>query len=181
MGKIFEKLFSKNKNTTGLYVILIIGIVVLVAGSSLFGTRNTKESKSPQSESQVLLPTEQTQEELSQILSQIRGAGEVSVMITYEGTGEKQFAADTSTETSTLSDQTGSGSGTKTENSLKEEITTIIPGNEPVLTKEIYPKVRGVVVVAQGAADPVVKQDLISAVKSILDVPDHKIGVFIKQ
>ena len=102
-------------------------------------------------------------------------------MITYESTGEKRYAVDTSEETTASNDPLANGSVSKTQNKTKQDVKTITPGNAPVVTKEIYPKVKGVVVVAEGAADPIVKQDLIAAVKSILDVADHKIGVFVKK
>jgi len=51
-------------------------------------------------------------------------------------------------------------------------------GNEPIVLKEIEPVVRGVIVVAEGAADVTVKLDLQRAVRAVLDIPLSKIEVF---
>ncbi len=111
----------------------------------------------------------------------MRGAGEVSVMITYEGTGEKYYAADVTSESSTNSSDTAGQETSREQESAKQSTKLITPSNEPVLTKENYPKVQGVIVVCDGARDAQVKQDITSAVRAALDVADHKISVFARK
>ena len=83
----FEKLkqlFSKNKHMQSIYIILIIGVALLFFTSSLFvkdGAKKTKEGDAPPVSTAV---DAALQNDLEKILSQIAGAGEVSVMITYE-------------------------------------------------------------------------------------------------
>ncbi len=171
-----EKLIPKGKNTAVLYLILIIGIIALALGSSVLGTGQSGK-KAQKTNAQVMLPTDQTEKKLTQILSKIKGAGNVSVMISYESTGEKVFAADTNTQTSQSEDKDGEAK-TKSDTDTKQDIKTITPAGAPVVSKEIYPKVCGVIVVVDGGNDAVTRQNIIRAVTALLNVPEHKIGVF---
>lgn len=51
-------------------------------------------------------------------------------------------------------------------------------GGKPVILKEIEPKVKGVVVVAQGANDARVKLELYKAVMTLLGVESSDIEIF---
>lgn len=50
-------------------------------------------------------------------------------------------------------------------------------GKTPIVTKRIKPKVRGVVVVAKGAENAVVKSLIVDAVEKGLNVPAYRISV----
>ena len=49
---------------------------------------------------------------------------------------------------------------------------------KPIILKEVLPEVKGVVVVADGASDTLIKERLVNAVKVLFDIPIHKIQVF---
>lgn len=136
--------FLTNKNNLPLVIILIIGIVFM-----------TVLSDKPQQKSSSVNDNIQLQEEkLESILSEISGAGKVEVMITYYGSSEKDIAYETKTSTSG-SDKNSSGS---------EDKKAVISGGEPVVVQEKYPRVKGVIVVAQGADSIEVKRALTDAV-----------------
>lgn len=71
------KKLLKNRNNRSMLVILIIGITIILFSSMFADKENDKE------DTHQLIGEE---ERLSEILSQIRGAGRVSVMITYKST-----------------------------------------------------------------------------------------------
>ena len=136
--------FLTHKNNLPLVIILIIGIVFM-----------TVLSDKPQQKSSSVNDNVQLQEEkLESILSEISGAGKVEVMITYYGSSEKDIAYETKTSTSG-SDKNSSGS---------EDKKAVISGGEPVVVQEKYPRVKGVIVVAQGADSIEVKRALTDAV-----------------
>lgn len=136
--------FLTNKNNLPLVIILIIGIVFM-----------TVLSDKPQQKGSSVNDNVQLQEEkLESILSEISGAGKVEVMITYYGSSEKDIAYETKTSTSG-SDKNSSGS---------EDKKAVISGGEPVVVQEKYPRVKGVIVVAQGADSIEVKRALTDAV-----------------
>lgn len=134
------------------------------------GHKDEKQQPASQTAPQQTATEEQR---LAAIISDIRGAGAVSVMITYEGTSEKDLAYETKSDRTTKQE-----GGVLTENINKQAVMT---SGEPTVIKETYPQVKGVVVTAEGAADAAVKNNIREAVQSALGVPSHKICVFEKK
>lgn len=159
IGQILNSRYNKY-----IFLIIIVGIVFM-----LFAGEHKSETKKQQSPQQTI--TEE--ERLAAIISDIKGAGSVSVMITYEGTSEKDLAYETKTGRTTKD-----SGGILTENTDKQAVMT---SGEPTIIKETYPQVKGVVVTAEGAADAEVKNHIREAVQSALGVPSHKICVFEKK
>mgnify|MGYP000125712420 FL=1 len=52
---------------------------------------------------------------------------------------------------------------------------------EPMVVKEVYPKVRGVIVTADGGGNSAVRSAISEAVTASLDVPAHRICIFKKE
>lgn len=150
----------KNKNNLIIGTILIIGVIfMLTAGEIKKSDNNTK-------------PTVVNEEEqLGKILSGIEGAGEVDVMITHYSTSEKDIAYET---------KTNSTGGDKS-NTESEDRKAVMTDGSPMVVKEIYPKVKGVIVVAQGADNPEVKRELTEAVTASLDVAAHRVCIYKKE
>lgn len=150
----------KNKNNQLFILIIIIGLIfVSVLGSS--------SEKTPSEHSEEITISEE--ERLREILSDIDGAGDVSVMITYYGTNEKNIAYE---KRKNMSSFGGS-------NESYDEKAVMADG-EPMIINETYPEVKGVVVTAEGAQNPAVREALINAVRAALDVGAHKICIYKK-
>lgn len=73
----------KNKNNRLICLILIIGVVLMAAASV---DKNKKADVQPTA---AVTSVEDEEERLANILSQIDGAGEVSVMITYYSSSKR--------------------------------------------------------------------------------------------
>ena len=123
------------------------------------------------------------EEKLEEILSLIKGAGNVNVMISYVNEVEKIPMTDTKITTTVVSEKDSNGGERKTEETSTEE-SIIYEENSstkiPVVKQNILPEVVGVIVVADGAYDTVVKENLIKAVEATVNVPSHRIQVFSK-
>ena len=120
------------------------------------------------------------EEKLKNILSQIEGAGELDVMITYESSEEIQPAFNTNTtmeETKEVDKQGGERTVT-TSSENKTMITS--SANDPIVIKTNQPKINGVIVVATGAKDLNVKETLYSAVQTALQVQGHQVEIYTK-
>ncbi len=156
----------KNKHILRLCIILFIGVVLLVLGGN-----GTKKTQAP---TEQAMPTQQpyaeTERRLEAILSKIKGVGAVDVMITYEGTGTRAYVTEVSRE------QTREESRTST----SESTSVVLPDDAPVLEEEVYPKVRGVIAVCEGAGSASVREQVILALRAVLNVEEHRIGVFAK-
>ena len=144
-----QKLKAIKKPEMIIALILILAVIVIFA-PTLFGE---KEEESDAEEKR-----------LAKVLSGIEGAGKVSVMITYESSVNKVYAYETTSKTS---------GGVTT---VSEEI--VYSSGKPLLIKEEAPKVRGVVVVAEGASDTGVKLAIVRAVMALIEVSPGNIEVF---
>lgn len=159
-----KKIVSKKNNLT-IIIILIIGVALMLFSSS--GTQIKKSGRTPDVQSD--------EERLEEILSDIDGAGKVSVMITYYGTGEKSLAYEI-TESSSNTSRDGFG---ENENSIDKK--AVLSNGEPLITEESYPKVKGVVVTAEGADDAAVRLKLLKAVSTVMDVGEHRVCIYSKR
>lgn len=183
MDKIIEK-FTSKKTIENLVIFLILLIVIFLAINSL--TKPVEEVSSYVDVSTIennKISEETLEEKLEEILSMIKGAGEVHVMISYVNEIEKIPMTDTKITTTVISEKDSNGGERKTEETSTEE-SIIYEENSnlknPVIKQNILPEVIGVIVVAEGAYDTVVKENLIKAVEATVDVPSHRIQVFSK-
>ena len=151
----------KNKNNRLICLILIIGVVLMAVASV---DKNKKADVQPTA---TVTSVEDEEERLANILSQIDGVGDVSVMITYYSSSEKNIAYETKVS-----------SRAKEESEDKKAVMT---DGEPMVVKEVYPKVRGVIVTADGGGNSAVRNAISEAVTASLDVPAHRICIFKKE
>ena len=112
---------------------------------------------------------------LEEMLRKIDGVTSVTAMITVTSTTEKIVLQDTTTDSEALTEKDGSG-GERTSLKNTEETKTVLAGDVPFLTKELTPKVEGVVVVISGAESTKVLA-ITEAVQALFDVPAHKVKI----
>ena len=153
-----NKILKKFSNTKSLYIIIIIGVVLMLFSS---GKEHQSDTKAPAYE------TYSDQERLQQILSKIDGAGQVSVMVTYYGTSSYDVAYEKKQTSSKKSEET----------TKSEENSVITTGGEPLVKGTVYPKAKGVVIIAEGAGDVGVKKALTDAASVALDVASCRVCV----
>lgn len=114
------------------------------------------------------------------ILQNVVGVGEVNVMVTIDSTEELVIPRNVKDSQQTTEEKDGNG-GTRhmTQVTRDGELLMLESSgdNTPIVTKRIKPKVRGVVVVAAGAENEVVKKIITDAVEKGLNVPSYRISV----
>ncbi len=170
--------FNFAKILTGKNLKIVILVIIFVVCSLLFlkmtkseGT-STSETTNIESKYQTTLEyTNILESKLEEVLSQIKGAGNVKVMITLDGSPELVYAGDTSEKTSS------SQSGTTTTSSSSPIIIDTKNGSTPLVLTEKLPKVKGVIVVSTGAQDISIKLDILNSVSTLLDISTDKINV----
>ncbi|MBR0081930.1 MAG: hypothetical protein IJP98_04225 [Clostridia bacterium] len=120
------------------------------------------------------------EQRLIEVLSQIRGAGRVDVLVTYETSGEIVTAVSSRTDEEIRDAITGTDSSTQRSASTVTEPATVKneAGQSPIILSEKEPVVRGVIVVAEGAAMISVRKDLQNAVRAVTGVSLSQIEVF---
>lgn len=183
---------SKKKLIENTVLVVIIGIIAIFAGSSFLSGNDKKDiedgtvqsiqsTESIETAANVSSNTGETEIKLKYILTQIEGAGRVDVMITYSAGKENVPAYDTKiSENST--DEKDSGGGTRKITQKSKDTSMVFSDGRngdknPVIIKELEPSVRGVLVVAEGASDPQVREKLGRAVQVLLDIPVHRIQI----
>lgn len=166
---------NKKKGTVLLAVLLVVALLLCFGGDLL------ERNRIKHDESMVVQPTgteqrDALEERLVAVLSRIRGAGKVSVMITYETTGETVTATISRTDENIQSNgATDSRSATEVTEPATVQTDT---GQTPIILMEREPVVRGVIVVAEGAADLGVRMNLQRAVRAVTGAPLDAIEVF---
>ena len=109
---------------------------------------------------------------LIDVLSAVDGAGQVSVMITVDGSPELVYANEKDQTSSTNS------SGSVTTATYSSPIIVNANGSSTALVMtEILPKVKGVIVVASGAGNVATKLDLLNAVSTLLDISTNQVTI----
>lgn len=152
-----NEFLKKYVNNKSLYIIIIIGVVFMLLSGN--GQMNKDDTKTLEYEAYS------DEERLENILSKIDGAGEVHVMITYYGT--------TSYDVAFEKKKSESEKGT-----VKSEENSVITSNgSPMVKGEVYPKAKGVVIIAEGAANPSVKKAITDAATAALEVASYRVCV----
>lgn len=169
--KLIENLIIRMKGNKRLELGIYGGLALLCLLLCIPG-RDKDKSETPQPVA-AASETNDLEQRLMDTLSCVRGAGKVKVMITYE-TGSEIVPAMNTDVTSSVS--VSGENQTRTESS--SPVTTYQNGeNEAIVLMEKEPTVRGVIVVAQGAADISVRLKLQAAVQAVLGVEAEKVEV----
>jgi len=124
---------------------------------------------------------ENLEKRVEEMLSGMEGAGKVRVMITVSDTGTEILEKDTEISASDLEETDDAGGRRKNmENGQREEVVYLrdAEGNElPYVVQRKLPEVAGVLVLAEGAGNAAVKENIIGAVGVLFNLNEHRIRV----
>lgn len=177
----FKKLDLKDKNTwlaLGIFgvLLLVIALPVDKMGKNepdmLQTQMAAEETAGKNGQEPVDDPAALLERRLEETLSLIDGAGKVRVMITLKDTGERVVEKDVTRRTDT--DAGGAQNTDLSQSSVYEK-----DGNAetPYISNELTPQVEGVLVVAQGGGNSLVKQNILQGVMALFPLEAHKITI----
>ncbi len=149
---------SKLKNFKNLLIAGLILVAVIVFSLSEKQVVKKAEEKPETAESHI-------EERLEEILSKVKGAGKVEVMVVFKDNGRENIAMNVKKS------QDGEGEF------QSEETAVMGSDDKAVVIQKNIPEVQGVIVTAQGADNPQVREDLKRAVEAALPVLPHRIEV----
>lgn len=170
--------------------LLTVGVILCIlafpAGSkssrmALPASRNVEEagSASMAAGQDAAAYERELEKRVKEILRGVSGVGEVDVMIVLKSSAEKVIQVDNSTSKSVTTEK-GSGTDRAVE-SLEQEHSTVLTGSgsgqEPVVAKEVYPEIAGIVISAYGGGNPSVQAEISEAMEALFGLPANKIKV----
>lgn len=122
------------------------------------------------------------EERLNRLLSLVEGVGRVWVEVYLETGPLYEYAEKVRQSERTTQEQSEESQGRVTSEKTREtEVVTVrddgLRQERPVVVVRREPRIRGVVVVAEGARSPAVRARLIQAVQAALALPPHRIQV----
>lgn len=158
MRELLAKLKAKaagGKLLEIILVVILIAVAAIIVISSLGGGGGGDTASDDYAR--------QLEARLSQVLSQMEGAGKVEAFITVRSDGSLVVA------TETVENPDGS-------------VTTspVLSGGEPIILEECNPEITGVLIVAEGADDLSVRFNLLEATASVLNINQSLIKVYTK-
>ena len=195
MGNFFERFFKdKDDNTiTKLVMAFGVGIVLLISSSLFFRNEapmpHVEDTSAfvaayatgPENHDFVREHAKFLESRLEEIFQNVAGAGEVKVMLTLSQ-GREVIIAENTTMTEERRTETDAGGILREQQDNHYQGSKIIitdrDGTQrPLVLKEIEPRVEGVIIVAQGGDDIIVRDALIRAAQAVLGVQIHKVQV----
>ena len=121
------------------------------------------------------------EKKLEESLLYIEGAGQVKVLITLKESEQKILAKDGTEDISETTETDASGGSRRMTENRMEKNTVYTVGERgqdvPYVVKTITPTVEGVVVIAQGADIPRVRQNIIESIQVLFDIDMNKITI----
>lgn len=163
----FSNLVEKIKNSRKLQLTLVFSLFLVI----LIMYLTYSVSKSGETDTSTIVQPSSTTEEyisslenkLENVLSNIEGAGKVSVAITVSSGFVYEYAYEETSKDSL--------SGSSSTSSL------ILIDNEPVIVSQVYPKIAGVLIIAEGGGKVDVKIDILQSIQTLLDVANENITI----
>ena len=168
----FKELFQRIKKIKHIEIYLAVGVAAIMVLIYLFASApKADENKQLTNNDNIVANFSSSQEyvnylenKLATVLTEVKGAGEVNVVITLEKGFEYIYATEEETHTTS--------NGTTVTTSTIEMVN-----GQPVLKEEIYPVIKGIVVISSGANDVSVKMDMLSVIQTVIDVSSSKINI----
>ena len=179
---LIQKFFVNQDKNIGLKLIfgLLLGIVLLFISNSDKKKINTGEKNIFETEKKIDFDCDVYEKKLElkleNLLSQVKGAGNIKVMISIFNGKEILLAQDINSSESKINENDKSGSQKETFEE-KKETKKIIINDKPLVIKEIMPEITGAIIVAEGGDNAFIKSELIRATQIILNIDAHKIRV----
>ena len=176
---------KQKQNLFRLGLLAFLGIALLLAG----GRGTVVHQNAAQYENSLQTAETNGQQEtfsvsameaqLAQVLSQVKGVGAVTVQITVYDLGRKEYARDLQRTERNNNDTSGDSRQQTTE---VQESQTIVQqsGSQAggaLLVEETMPEICGVLIVAEGAEQARVQEQLLQAASTVLQISTEQIMV----
>ncbi len=117
---------------------------------------------------------------LTAILQEIEGVGTARVMVTLENGYQKVYARSEKTNNDLLEDIRAENEKKTQEKQVTEQTYVLVDGaggKVPLVTAQLEPEIKGVVVVCEGGSDPLVAGKVVDTVRVALNISSARVSV----
>lgn len=177
---------AKGKRSTFLLLALaLVGIVLMFVSAN--PAQERAPAPVPQGSEAVIAPLggrsdyrERLEKDLEERLRQMKGVKGISVLITLESSPVNEYAENVEISERITSEEDGAGGLREIQETSERRQTALTRdggGEQALVIREMQPQIRGVLVVAGGADNPLVKEQITHAVEAALRLPAHRIRV----
>lgn len=168
----------------GVALLILTGSFVNPSASTTIHSEPPKETV--QNDDSLTKAEKELELRLERILGSVEGAGSVKVTVTLSSGEESIFAQNLNKQNRVIEENDQAGGNRKTteiseQGSLVFAETLNGGKNDPVIVKTKSPEVAGVLVLAEGAKDPELRETLARAVETLLNIPSYKVTVLAKE
>lgn len=173
MKENIKNFLIKIKKVRHIEIYIALGLAVLVA-VIYFSFLAPKEESSSTQTSQFDITSENIsssseytayiENKLENVITSVKGVGDAKVIVTLEKGFEYVYVTEEETKTSS------NGTTITT-------VSIVMVDGQPVIKEEIYPVVKGIVVVASGVEDVAVRMNILSLIQTIVDVDNSQINI----
>ena len=177
------KMISSDKMLISLVALIAVGMSFIYLGK---GPETPAQSIQTKSTSTTALTTstkigaleKELESKLQANILLMEGVGKVQVSVSF-ATGLKNEYARNNNVTKNTSKETDKTGGTRETTQVTENNQVVMPNgsSQPVMVMEDRPEVAGVLVIAEGARDPKVREGIHTAVQTLLNIPSARITV----
>ncbi len=169
----FKALYEKIKKVKHIEIYLSVGLAIIVALVYFAFIVPKKKSKTDTTNFDNVSTTfsnsneyiEYLENKLENVITRVKGVGDTDVIITLEKGFEYVYVTEDETRTTSNGVDITSSS-------------VVLVDGKPVIKEEIYPVVKGIVVIATGVNDVGVKMNIISIIQTVIDIDNSKINIF---
>lgn len=177
---------EKKEKAVILFLLGIFFLLIATPVGSFSGKKSNKKSTTEEIVSDSGIKNEKNdayikalENKLEQTIGGMEGAGKVLVMITLKDSGEKILDKNQPYESESENSKEEGNESERT--SIKSDQETVLIEKEgdtaPIIVQEMYPDIKGVVVVCEGGDDTVLALHIKEAVQALFSIDAHKIVV----
>lgn len=174
---------EQRKYISSLVLMMLVGVAFIFIGNqdeTMQKNAAVSEKEAVSADVNSFVGEKSLEEKLADILAEIDGVGQVWVEITWDSSETTEYAYDEQQiEKESYSEQEIPGeqpSNHEIQHNRSLAMVSKGQGNtEPVIVRKVAPEAVGVLVVAQGADNPRVEENLLQAVETLLGIARHKV------
>lgn len=167
--KIIE-VWQKIKKIKHIEIYIAIALAVIIGGV-YFAKVSNKPKEDTTSNDMIITNFSSSQEyatflenKLENVLNEIQGAEDVNVMLTIDKGFEYVYLTEEETRTTSNGTQVTS-------------TNVVLIDGKPVIIQEIYPTIKGLLVLVKGSNEVNTRLNIISAIQTVIDIDASKINI----